>query len=314
MVSSPHPPIGRTKAECGSAPDPDDHQIFVQIPAYRDPDLSATLRDLFSKAYEPQSLRVAVLWQRASGDSIERELLEQPNLEIIGVPFEESKGCGWARNKLQQLWRGEPYTLILDSHHRFTSNWDKRLLDFYRGLIRDGVKKPILTAYMSPFSLQDDPLHRKGEPLKICPYERQNGLLLRLIGRRIKNWERLSAPVSGNFVSLHFLFASGEFNKEIEFDPNCYFRGDEVATSLRAFTHGYDIFHPHELIGWHCYQRDYRATHWQDHQDWSAQDLISIRNLKVLLSGRYLNRYGIGRQRTLRQFEDRLAVKLWDGT
>jgi hypothetical protein len=91
MVSSPHPPIGRTKAECGSAPDPDDHQIFVQIPAYRDPDLSATLRDLFSKAYEPQSLRVAVLWQRASGDSIERELLEQPNLEIIGVPFEESK-------------------------------------------------------------------------------------------------------------------------------------------------------------------------------------------------------------------------------
>jgi hypothetical protein len=314
VVSSPHPPISHASTACESSPGSGDRRIFVQIPAYRDPDLSATLCDLFAKAHEPELLRVSVLWQKASDDSIDRQLLGRPNLEIIEVPFEQSKGCGWARNKVQQMWRGEPYTLIMDSHHRFTPNWDQRLLRSFGGLVRDGVKKPILTAYMPPFSPKAALPHPTGEPLKVCPYERSNGLLLRLIGRPIKDWEKLSAPVPGNFVSLHFLFAGGEFNQEIQFDPNCYFRGDEVATSLRAFTSGYDVYHPHELIGWHCYQRDYRATHWEDHRDWSEQDMVSLRNLKVLLSGRYLNRYGNGRARNLQQFEDRLAIKLWDRT
>ena len=284
----------------------------MQIPAYRDPDLGPTLEDLFAKAADPDALRVVVLWQRATDDRLAPELLSRPNLEIIDVPYTESRGCGWARNLLQQHWRGEAYTLILDSHHRFAPDWDRKLVGSHEQLRHAGVSKPILTAYMPPFKPGDDALSRSNAPLRVCPLERSHGLLIRLIGRSIPDWETLGAAVTGDLVSLHFLFADGVFNREIPFDPDCYFLGDEVAISLRAFTSGFDVFHPHELIGWHCYQRDYRPTHWEDHREWQDQEQLSLRTLKILFSGRYLKTYGLGRQRKLRDFEARLGLRLWD--
>jgi hypothetical protein len=295
-----------------SSPVLDGPRIFVQIPAYRDPDLGPTLEDLFAQAADPDALHVVVLWQRASDDRLDPELLARPNLEIIDIPFAQSQGCGWARNLLQQHWRGEPYTLILDSHHRFAPDWDRKLVRFYEALRQSGAAKPILTAYMPPFQPGDDPRSRPSVPLRICPLERSHGLLIRLIGRPIPDWRTLSSPAAGDFVSLHFLFAGGAFNREIPFDPACYFLGDEVAVGLRAFTHGYDIFHPHELIGWHRYDRDYRPTHWDDHGEWQAQERLSLQTLQILFSGRYLKTYGLGRHRKLRDYEARLGLKLWD--
>jgi hypothetical protein len=75
----------------GTASDRANRRIFVQIPAYRDPELSPTLHDLFSKARNPEALRVAVLWQRAPDDRVEREVLRRKNLEIIDVSYRDSK-------------------------------------------------------------------------------------------------------------------------------------------------------------------------------------------------------------------------------
>ena len=294
----------------GTASDRANRRIFVQIPAYRDPELSPTLHDLFSKARNPEALRVAVLWQRAPDDRVEREVLRRKNLEIIDVSYRDSKGCNWARNVLQRLWKGEAYTLILDSHHRFAKNWDQKLIESHDALVQQGIERPILTAYLPPYNPLTEPHGRKNKPLKIYPFARSNGLLLRLIGRPILNWSTLSAPVAGDFVSLHCLFASGEFNRDVQFDPNCYFFGDEVSTSLRAFTHGYDVFHPHRVIGWHCYERAYRSTHWDDHDNWSGLEMSSMKRLRTLLSGRPMNLYGRGDRRSLREFEDKLLVKL----
>ena len=35
--------------------------------------------------------------------------------------------------------------------------------------------------------------------------------------------------------------------------------------TVRAFTHGYDLFYPHRVILWHEYTRNYRPKHWDDH-------------------------------------------------
>jgi hypothetical protein len=287
-----------------------DRGIFVQIPAYRDPELGPTLRDLFAKARHPQALRVAVLWQRGPEERLPAALLRRPGLEIVDVPYTESKGCNWARHRLQQLWRGEPYTLILDSHHRFVRHWDERLLEAHDGLVARGIEKPIVTAYLPPYDARGDPRRRSRTPLKIYPYARADGLLFRLIGRPILKWRARSAPIPGEFVSLHCLFAAGDFNREIPFDPHCYFFGDEVGTSVRAFTAGWDIFHPHRLIGWHCYDRGYRPTHWDDHASWSDLEQASLARLRKLLSGRKVEGYGAGDRRSLADFEDRVMLKL----
>jgi hypothetical protein len=287
-----------------------DRRIFVQIPAYRDPELGPTLRDLFAKALRPEALRVAVLWQRAPEESLPAGLLARPGLEVVDVPHTQSRGCNWARHQLQQLWRGEAYTLILDSHHRFVRHWDQRLIDAHDALVARGIGKPIVTAYLPPYEPQGDARRRARTPLKIYPFERADGLLLRLIGRPILGWRTKTAPVPGEFVSLHCLFATGDFNREIPFDPHCYFFGDEVGTSLRAFTAGWDIFHPHRVIGWHCYDRGYRPTHWDDHASWSDLEKASLARLRKLLSGRSVDGYGAGEARSLREFEDRVMLKL----
>ena len=113
-------------------------QIYIQIPAYRDTELGPTLLDLIEKADDPDNLRIGVLWQRAEGDKLPDELRNNPNVEIDEHPYQESRGCNWARAELQKRWRGEPYTLFLDSHHRFIPAWDRQLIAMHTSLKQIG--------------------------------------------------------------------------------------------------------------------------------------------------------------------------------
>jgi len=268
------------------------------------------VRDLVRKAYDPASLRIAVLWQKGPDEEFDPESGRGAELEVVEISHVQSQGCNWARRELQKRWRGEPFTLILDSHHRFARGWDQKLRRAYDALIRQGVEKPIVTAYLPAYNPLTDPYGRRKRPLKIYPYARSDGLLLRLIGRPVLAARRLDGPIPGEFVSLHCLFAGGDFNRDVPFDPRCYFFGDEVGVSLRAFTHGYDVYHPHEVVGWHCYERAYRVTHWEDHSNWEASEAASLRRLRRLLSGRRLRDYGRGDRRGIQEFEDRLLLKL----
>ncbi len=162
-----------------------ERRIFIQIPAYRDSELGATVRDLLRKARYPESLRIAILWQRGPNEELDLGFARGAELEVTEISHTNSRGCNWARAQLQQQWRGERFTLILDSHHRFAVGWDQKLLDAYDALVRRGVEKPIVTAYLPPYNPLTDPRGRRKRPLKIYPYERSQGLLLRLIGRPI---------------------------------------------------------------------------------------------------------------------------------
>lgn len=287
-----------------------DRRIFVQIPAYRDHELGPTLRHLFATAADPQALRVAVLWQRAQDDPFISAGFHPNALEIIEIPHTESLGCNWARGELQRLWQGEPYTFIIDSHHRFVRHWDRKLISAYEMLLSAGIARPIVTAYLPSYDPKVDPEGRLNTPLKIYPLQRTRGLVLRLIGRPILAVEQCAGPIPANFVSLHCLFAAGRFNQDVRFDPKCYFFGHEVATSLRAFTHGYDLFHPHEVIGWHLYDRSTRRPHWEDHAIWEMQEAISRHSLEALFCNGASGPYGCGNERSLDDFEDHLGFRL----
>jgi hypothetical protein len=282
----------------------------VQIPAYRDTELGPTLRDLYRKAARPEALRVAVLWQKASNETLPPAVRRLPGLELIEMPFEESQGCNWARIQLQARWRGEPYTLFLDSHHRFATGWDRMLIEMHSGLRASGVERPLLTAYMPPYHPAMDPLGRRCRPYKIYPIRREAGLLIHLTSHAIPGWRRLAGPIPAEFASAHLIFTRGSFNEELRWDPNIYFAGDEVAMSLRAHTYGYDLFHPHRVIGWHCYDRGSRRPHWDDHLEWSGQQARSLRRLRRLFTGRLSGDFGLGTARSRRSFEDRLLVPL----
>src|SRR5262249_12715021 len=155
--------------------------------------------------------------------------------------------------------------LFLDSHHRFKRGWDETLVRMHATLEDRGVRRPLLTAYMPPYDPETYPRGTLEVPYKVYPHGREAGLLIHLTSYQVPTSDRLTAPVPANFASGHFMFARGRFNTDVPCDPNIYFTGDEVSIALRAHSYGYDLFHPHLVIGWHCYDRTSRVTHWVDH-------------------------------------------------
>jgi Glycosyltransferase (GlcNAc) len=89
-----------------------ERRIFIQIPAYRDSELGATVRDLLKTARYPESLRIAILWQRGPNEELDLGFARGAELEVTEISHTNSRGCNWARAQLQQQWRGERFTLI----------------------------------------------------------------------------------------------------------------------------------------------------------------------------------------------------------
>jgi len=141
--------------------------IFVQIASYRDPELVKTLDDLFDKAKNPDNLNVCVAFQFSEEDTFTKDInkyRDDSRLTIIDIPYTASKGACWARNKIQQEYKQEQYTLQLDSHHRFTQDWDITCINMLKGLQSRGYDKPLLTSYIPSYNPQTDPKGRVDTP------------------------------------------------------------------------------------------------------------------------------------------------------
>jgi hypothetical protein len=285
--------------------------IFVQIASYRDAELVPTLRDCLSKAQHPEKLRFGVCWQHDESEDLSK-FLSDPRFRVIDVPYQESRGVCWARNGIQSLYDGESYTLQLDSHHRFIPQWDSALIEMLESLDCD---KPLLTSYAPHY----DP--RKPKPPKSVPWKIAFDQFTadgRLLTRPsfMENHGALSGPVPARFYSAHFTFARGGFCHEVKHDPLLYFHGEEITIAVRAFTHGYDLFHSHKLIVWHEYTRDYRRKHWDDHTDgndpWYARDSVARDRITALLGEPNatidLGEFGLGTARTLADYENYAGI------
>ena len=279
-------------------------RIFVQIPAYRDRELLPTLESLFENAGRPERLRVVVAWQYAPEEAhLEHALSQRENLELIKLPAAQSQGCNWARKLVQDRWAGERYTLFLDSHHRFVPGWDVLAIDMLESLRAAGNPKPILTGYLPPYDPSRDPAGRGQFIFNMRAAERRRGLMFHLVGDPVPDRRALQAPLPARFASLHFLLADGGFNEEVAIDSSIYFFVDEIAIALRAYTRGYDLFHPHRILGWHLYDRATRVAHWEDNDDSRQRFEITHQRIRALYAGRWRGQYGLGEARTASDYE-----------
>ncbi len=287
-----------------------DRRIFVQIPAYLDADLPYTLLDLYRTATRPELLRTVVLWQKATSETMPAKVHGLPNLTVVEWPSELSQGPNWARELLRAQRGDEPFTLLLDSHHRFVPGWDDLVIGMHDSLRLAGIEKPLLTTYLPSFVPGKGPELRGSDVHRIYPLQREDGILTRLTSYPIHGWRALDAPISADYLSLHFVFAGGEFNETAVIDPDVYFFGDEIAAGLRAYTHGWDMFHPHRIIGWHAYSRSARQPHWDTHPDWYVAHRKSLEHLRALFTDSPQTRHLLGGRRTVAEYESFIMQKL----
>jgi len=288
-------------------------KIFVQIASYRDPELIPTIKDCIAKAKHPENLTFGICWQRDETEKLD-EFKDLPTFQILDVHWSKSKGLCWARSEIQKLWKGEQYTLQIDSHHRFLQNWDEELISMME---MTGSSKPIITTYAGMYSPKENKLLNV-EPYKMVPDKFTPSGTILFYPHAIPNWQTLTKPIPARFVSGHFFFTLGKHCEEYKYDPNLYFAGDEISLSIRSFTLGYDLFHPHKTVIWHEYTREGRTKHWTDFdqsnkqtgkvdQTWWEMDNESKRRLRHLLKEEDnkidLGVYGLGTVRSHRDYE-----------
>ena len=283
-------------------------KIFISIASYRDPQLLPTLRDCIANAKNPNNLVFSICWQKDEKESLE-EFANDKRFKIITIPYQESKGTCWARNKIQDNYTDEKYYFQLDSHHRFVKDWDIKCIDMVKQLQKKGFKKPLLTGYISSFNPDNDPAERVQIPWKMN-FDRfiPEGAVF-FLPASIDDFKARTEPVPSRFVSAHFIFTLGKWVKEVPYDPNYYFHGEEINLAVRSYTWGYDLFHPHMVIAWHEYTRRGRTKHWDDVKDWGELNRLShLRNRKLFEMDGEKNdikwgKYGFGKARSLQDYE-----------
>ena len=287
-------------------------KIFIQIASYRDPQLILTIKDAIDKAKYPQNLVFSIARQFNENDKFDdlSEYINDKRFKIIDIPYTKSKGVCWARNLTQQNYDGEDYTLQIDSHMRFEKNWDEMSIGMITDLQKKGYKKPLLSSYVSSYDPDNDPQGRVMVPWRMV-FDRfiPEGAVF-FLPEAIPNWETLTEPLPSRFYSAHFCFTLGQFSKEVQHDPEFYFHGEEISIAARAYTHGYDLFHPHKIICWHEYTRKGRTKQWDDDITWGTKNDFSHSKNRRLFSmdGNVYNPqefgiYGFGTERSLRDYE-----------
>jgi glycosyltransferase involved in cell wall biosynthesis len=270
--------------------------IFVNIAAYRDPECRPTITDLFAKARYPHDINVGLVLQTLPGDD---GALRHDRVNIVHLHADEARGPCWARHRGYQLWAGEDYVLQIDSHMRFSQDWDQLL---FEQLARCASNKPILTTYPCAYEPPDTIVTSAPVFLGAKAFA-DNGML----AQQGIYKDRPSAPIKTAFIGAGFMFGPSAWISDVPYDPQLYFLGEETTLAARLWTNGWDLFGPTECFIWHCYVPRSRTLHWEDCKHWYTYEEHSMARVRRILrmedSAIDVAKFDLGSARTFEDYQ-----------
>jgi hypothetical protein len=290
--------------------------ILVHLPAYREPELIPTIKSALENAEFPERIHFGICRQYNPDDKFDNidEYRDDKRFKIHDMLYTEARGLPYARAIINdKLLTDEDFVCQLDSHHRFDKNWDSTLIKWYSDLKKEGYN-PLICGYLPYYNPFNDPADRTMEPWlsEAASFYPFGTIFIRPCG--IPDWQSLTKPFPARFLSGHFAFGPNKWAREVRHDSDIYFSGEEINLTVRSFTSGYDLFHPHRVIIWHATMREERAGMlvWDDQSKrgdnmfWKQQD-IGRSKIRQLLrtedNGFDLTSYDLGTVRTLRDYE-----------
>jgi len=285
-----------------------DGKIFISIAAYRDALLKNTILEAYNKAEFKDRLVFGVFEQTSLPDCLDLGQFHfRDQIRWHRVDPEYTKGVCWARKHIQSMYRGEQYYFQIDAHMLFDPGWDKNLIDALEEIKRYN-QKPIITGYPNGFE-HDFSAKREYHPghINIISTSSDRNDKFQYMG--------FCPPYGGSIASQHravygfhlgacFIFCDGNFVREVPYDDAVFFGGEEPILSLRAWTHGYDIFHIGELRTWHCWHKPYGGVVQRDLENGLGQVYMDQAReyIEKLVSRQVSGPYGLGNQRTVEQY------------
>ena len=294
--------------------------IFISIASYQDPLLVSTIFGAYNNAKNKNELIFSICDQSDNPINIDDlDFADQVRYEHVNPVF--SKGPCWARHRAQTFYQEEDYFLQIDSHTQFLPNWDElfkeALLKIEAAGLTDGYfAKPIITSYPRSFKVLDFErglfeLNTGDKHTQVITYRKDSlfsrGSFSRQIGIPTKHTEITHAYL----MAAGCIFTRGKFVKDIPYDPNYYFYGEELSMALRAFTHGFSFFHIPDVPLFHLYtdvSNIPRKLHWDPEDDanraikWHELEQKSLDRLDDLFAGKIEGSMGLGSQRSLKDY------------
>ena len=294
--------------------------IFISIASYQDPLLVSTIFGAYNNARNKDELIFSICDQSDNPINIDDlDFADQVRYEHVNPVF--SRGPCWARHRAQTFYQEEDYFLQIDSHTQFLPNWDElfkeALLKIEAAGLTDGYfAKPIITSYPRSFKVLDFErglfeLNTEDKHTQVITYRKDSlfsrGSFSRQIGIPTKHTEITHAYL----MAAGCIFTRGKFVKDIPYDPNYYFYGEELSMALRAFTHGFSFFHIPDVPLFHLYtdvSNIPRKLHWDPEDDanraikWHELEQKSLDRLDDLFAGKIEGSMGLGSQRSLKDY------------
>ena len=290
--------------------------IFISIASYCDPLLIHTIQDAIQKAEKPENLHFGVVEQQVHEKrlTLANETARQM-VRYIGVAPEESRGVCWARSLANTLYEGEEFFLQIDAHMLFEKDWDTQLIR-QLDICQRTNPKSLLTCYPNHFEWVDGIPTAKPVTQKVLAHVLKEPAALEadnptLLFQAVP--VEVDHPVQGFHLAGGCLFGPGRFLSEVPYDPRLYFHGEEQALAVRAFTHGWDIWHPCALPIYHFYdlepQANKREKHWSASSNekrfrkyWEFEEASKKRLIALLYNHEDLGIYGLGHARSLAEY------------
>lgn len=289
-------------------------RIFVSIASFCDPMLTFTVKSAIENARHPERLSFGIVDQ--SKQASEGELPSGSwRTGYLHIAPHQSRGACWARSLAMTLYADEDFFLQIDSHTCFDADWDVTLIDTLEAITaRTGNAKVVVSTRPFAFEIEADGSVKKNRftdgTLKLTPKDSVLKLSEPVMKFSCVNSKEMQ-DLPGFQVSAAFLFARGSFIEEVPYDPFFYFHGEEQDVSIRAFTHGWDIWHPNSLPIFHLYktrEAGEAPLHWDaEFEQQRGERWIDLRTrangrLSDLIAGRLKGVYALGAVRSIADY------------
>lgn len=287
--------------------------IFVQIPSYRDLELSKTIYSAIQNASSQNQINFGI----SNVVSHEKEIFLTKNYpKWVKIKSKtsitpENLGVLKSRKIANSFYDQEEYYLQTDSHMRFAKNWDTDLINIIEQYKNIGFKKPLVSMYPASYWYDDFFKEHRSNP---------NGATCVFFTENKKQFEETYIPsqtahsVSPECtytasISGAFIFTVGNFGL-ITPNEKIAFWGEEILTAARAFTNGFDLLLCDKSYLFHLYynhdkpyQLNGRRHVWSDFpQLWDSLEVESKKEINRIFSNEIIGLNELGSERSLEDY------------
>jgi hypothetical protein len=283
-------------------------KILISIIAYKEKDLTGTVKDAYEKAKNKDRLLFSIVDETFIGKHSDLSFIPDDQIIYRKYDLSEYRGILWARNLTTKVDFDYDYILYICAHTRFAENWDEvTILEHKKAVEKTNSNRVLITHCQADFSINEN-----NDVVKNGPEDRTLNIHTPKFSEdfMLGYWFPVAynVPIDEDvhehyWVHFTWCFGTKQFVEEVPLDPDINFNAEEPYVTIQSWCRGWRMFGSSKLLSWHHRVRKYpeelqprHLTHrpWvdQNKQKYWEQSDLSMLKLNLLLSGNLKGIYG----------------------